>query len=242
MKAMILAAGLGQRMRPLTDNLPKPLLSAGGKPLLQYHLEALARTGIKEVVINLAYLGDKIREFVGDGSRFGLQVSFSTEPEPLETAGALVQAMPLLGSAPFLLVNGDVWSDYPLAQLHQHILPPGIKAHLVLVANPDFHPHGDFALDSQGLLTEETTLAKHTFAGISLIDPQLISQYPQSRRKFPLSEVLRYGITQRQISAEIHNGLWSDVGTPQRLQLLDGQLKLLLDGQLTPLPDSQLAP
>lgn len=221
MKAMILAAGLGQRMRPLTDSLPKPLLSAGGKPLLQYHLEALARIGVTEVIINLAYLGDKIREFVGDGSRFGLQVSFSPEPEPLETAGALVQAMPLLGEAPFLLINGDVWSDYPLAQLYQHLLRPGIKAHLILVANPEFHPLGDFALDPQGLLTADVALPKYTFAGISLIDPQLIIQYPESRRKFPLSEVLHYGMAQGQISAEIYSGCWSDVGTPQRLHQLD---------------------
>lgn len=224
MKAMILAAGLGQRMRPLTDSLPKPLLQAGGKPLLQYHLEALARIGISEVIINLAYLGDKIRDFVGNGSRFGLQVSYSPEPEPLETAGALVQAMPLLGSAPFLLINGDVWSDYPLESLQQHLLPAGIKAHLVLVANPDFHPLGDFALDAQGLLSDAPALAKYTFAGISLIDPLLIADYPESRRKFPLSEVLRYGMAQRQISAEIYGGLWSDVGTPQRLQQLDTQL------------------
>ena len=224
MKAMILAAGLGQRMRPLTDSLPKPLLCAGGKPLLQYHLEALARIGIREVIINLAYLGDKIREFVGDGSRFGLQVSFSPEPEPLETAGALLQAMPLLGEAPFLLINGDVWSDYPLVQLQQHLLPPGIKAHLVLVANPEFHPLGDFALDAQGLLTADAALDKYTFVGISLIDPQLIVQYPESRRKFPLSEVLRYGIAQRQISAEVYRGSWSDVGTPQRLDQLNCQL------------------
>lgn len=224
MKAMILAAGLGQRMRPLTDSLPKPLLSVGGKPLLQYHLEALARTGITEVVINLAYLGDKIRDFVGDGSRFGLQVSYSPEPEPLETAGALVQAMPLLGHAPFLLINADVWSDYPLAKLYQHQLRRGIKAHLIMVANPDFHPVGDFALDTEGLLSDDSALAKHTFAGISLIDPQLIAQYPESRRKFPLSEVLRYGIARHEISAEIHQGRWNDVGTPERLQQLDGQL------------------
>lgn len=224
MKAMILAAGLGERMRPLTDSLPKPLLRAGGKPLLQYHLEALAQSGISEVIINLAYLGDKIREFVGDGSRFGLQVSFSPEPEPLETAGALVQAMPLLGDAPFLLINGDVWSDYPLSQLRQHQLPTDRKAHLVLVANPEFHPLGDFALDSQGLLLSDAALEKYTFAGISLIDPQLITQYPKVRRKFPLVEVLRYGIAQQQISGEVYAGRWSDVGTPQRLYQLDSQL------------------
>lgn len=224
MKAMILAAGLGQRMRPLTDTLPKPLLAVGGKPLLQYHLEALANCGVKDVIINLAYLGDKIREFVGDGSRFGLHVSYSPEPEPLETAGALLHAMSLLGDEPFLLINGDVWSDYPLQQLCQHTLSPNVDAHLVLVPNPDFHPKGDFAINAQGLLTNDEAQPKHTFAGISLIKPQLISQYPQARRKFPLVEVLRYGIAQQRISAEIYRGHWSDVGTPERLYNLDNQL------------------
>jgi len=228
MKAMILAAGLGQRMRPLTDTLPKPLLKAGGKPLLQYHLEALAAAGVNEVIINLAYLGDKIREFVGDGSRFGLQVSYSPEPEPLETAGALLHAMPLLGDAPFLLINGDVWSDYPLQQLRQHSLNTNtnVNAHLVLVPNPDFHPNGDFAINTQGLLTNDEAQPKYTFAGLSVIHPQLIAQYPQARRKFPLGEVLRYGIANQQISAEVYHGLWSDVGTPERLYTLDNQLAL----------------
>lgn len=224
MKAMILAAGLGQRMRPLTDTLPKPLLAVGGKPLLQYHLEALANCGVKDVIINLAYLGDKIREFVGDGSRFGLHVSYSPEPEPLETAGALLHAMSLLGDEPFLLINGDVWSDYPLQQLCQHTLSPDVDAHLVLVSNPDFHPKGDFAINAQGLLTNDEAQSKHTFAGISLIKPQFISEYPQARRKFPLVEVLRYGIAQQRISAEIYRGHWSDVGTPERLYNLDNQL------------------
>lgn len=224
MKAMILAAGLGQRMRPLTDTLPKPLLAVGGKPLLQYHLEALASCGVKDVIINLAYLGDKIREFVGDGSRFGLHVSYSPEPEPLETAGALLHAMSLLGDEPFLLINGDVWSDYPLQQLCQHTFSPNEDAHLVLVPNPDFHPKGDFAINAQGLLTNDEAQSKHTFAGISLIKPQFIGEYPQARRKFPLVEVLRYGIAQQRISAEIYRGRWSDVGTPERLYNLDNQL------------------
>jgi N-acetyl-alpha-D-muramate 1-phosphate uridylyltransferase len=229
MKAMILAAGLGQRMRPLTNHLPKPLLSVGGKPLLQYHLEALAQAGITQVIINLAYLGDKIREYVGDGSRFGVQVHYSPEPEPLETAGALRHAMPLLGNAPFLLLNGDVWSDFPLAPLCRHNLVNNTLAHLVLVPNPEFHPHGDFAINTQGYLATydsiaQNKLTKHTFAGISLIHPQLISQYPAQRQKFPLGEVLRHGITQQSISAEIYTGRWSDVGTPARLQSLDVEL------------------
>ena len=224
MKAMILAAGLGQRMRPLTDHLPKPLLCVGGKPLLQYHLENLRHNHITEIVINLAYLGHKIREFVGDGSRFSVTVSYSDEPEPLETAGAILHAMPLLGKAPFLLINGDVWSDFPLQQFSQHRLSAPQKAHLVLVPNPDFHPLGDFAITPQGLLCDKPDAKKYTFAGVSLIAPQLITQYPQCRRKFPLGEVLRYGISQQQISAEVYAGLWSDVGTPERLDVLNRQI------------------
>ena len=224
MKAMILAAGLGQRMRPLTDTLPKPLLCVGGKPLLQYHLEALAQIGITHVIINLAYLGDKIREFVGDGSRFGITVIYSEEPEPLETAGALLHALPLLGDEPFILLNGDVWRDYPLIQLHNYAFTGNEQAHLVLVPNPSFHPQGDFAPNTQGLLVDDSSQKHYTFAGISLIHPQLIRQYPQQRRKFPLGEVLRYGITQHSISAEVYQGRWSDIGTPERLQLLHNEL------------------
>ncbi|HWV13979.1 MAG TPA: nucleotidyltransferase family protein [Cellvibrio sp.] len=229
MKAMILAAGLGQRMRPLTDQLPKPMLRVADKPLLQYHLEALANAGITEVIINLAYLGEKIRDFVGDGSRFSLRVSYSQEPEPLETGGALLKALPLLGEEPFLLINGDVWTDLSLAHFCQQPLSTPCKAHLLLVHNPDFHPQGDFTLGSEGLLTEENKDSpKYTFAGISLIDPQLIAQYPKLRPKFPLGELLRHGIPQKMISGEVYLGGWSDVGTPERLQQLDQQLKAQL--------------
>jgi MurNAc alpha-1-phosphate uridylyltransferase len=225
MKAMILAAGLGQRMRPLTDSLPKPMLPAGGKPLLQYHLEALAKIGVREVIINLAYLGDKIRDFVGNGDKFGLSVSYSEEPEPLETAGALLHALPLLGAEPFLLINGDVWSDYPLATLAAYTLQDDEDAHLILVTNPEFHPTGDFSPNPQGRLENNPNLPKFTFGGISLIHPRLISSYPQQRNKFPLGEVLRFGIVHNRISAQVYVGGWSDVGTPERLSALDLQLQ-----------------
>lgn len=224
-KAMILAAGLGQRMRPLTNTLPKPMLLAGGKPLLQYHLEALAAVGIREVIINLAYLGDKIREFVGTGERFGLTVSYSEEPEPLETAGALLHALPLLGDEPFILLNGDVWTDYPLQTLSDYSLQSKIDAHLVLVPNPEFHPAGDFSPNDIGMLENNPTLEKFTFAGVSLIHPRMISHYPYQRLKFPLVEVLRFAIEQGRISAEVYPGNWSDVGTPERLTQLDQKLR-----------------
>src|SRR6187431_2835294 len=149
MKAMILAAGLGNRMRPLTNHTPKPLLCAAGKPLIEYHLENLQRAGIREVIINLAYLGEKIRAHLGDGQRFGLEIIYSSEPEPLETGGALLQALDLLGTDTFLLINGDVWCDLDIAQFIQQPCVENRVAenqlgHLLLVANPEFHPRGDF--------------------------------------------------------------------------------------------------
>lgn len=228
MKAMILAAGLGQRMRPLTDQLPKPLLSVAGKPLLQYHLERIRTAGITEVVINLAYLGDKIREFGGDGSRFGLEIFYSQEPEPLETAGAILQALPLLGSEPFMLINGDVWCDLDLEKFRQRSFTADQMGHLLLVPNPPFHPTGDFALDKSRQLIpdpEKTHPQRFTFGGISMLRPQLVDHYPLKRTKFPLVEVLRDAIDKGQLTGEVYAGQWSDVGTPERLQELDKLLR-----------------
>lgn len=229
MKAMILAAGLGNRMRPLTDHTPKPLLQVGGKPLIEYHLLNLQRAGIGEVIINLAYLGDKIRHHLGDGSVFGLNIQYSAEPEPLETGGAIVQASRLLGTEPFLLVNGDVWCELELdnfiARAHAH---SDSKGHLLLVPNPDFHPQGDFALADNGKLLddpEKTAQYRFTFGGISLLHPSLIDNYPLKRQKFPLVEVFRHAINAEQLTGEVYNGHWSDVGTPGRLNLLDTYLK-----------------
>ncbi len=226
MKAMILAAGLGRRMRPLTDHTPKPLLALGGKPLLQYHLEALAAAGVMDVVINLSYLGDQIRDFVGDGARFGLRVHYSPEPEPLETGGAILQALPLLGNDPFLMINGDVWTDYPLSRLAHHSLPEDRDGRLLLVPNPDFHPRGDFALGLDGLLREapESLPNTLTFAGISLLRPRLIADYPLKRPIFPLLEALRPAIAQRRLEGEHYAGRWSDIGTPERLDQLHSEL------------------
>lgn len=222
MKAMILAAGIGQRMRPLTNNLPKPLLRAGSKALIDYHLEALATAGISDVIINLAYLGEKIRAHVGNGAAYGLQVVYSPEPEPLETGGALLQALPLLGNEPFLLVNGDVWCDMPFGEFSAQPLASEQLGRLLLVPNPGFHPEGDFALSATGLLQAKTpAAASYTFAGISLLRPALIARYPERRAKFPLVEALRHALAGQQLSGQVYNGRWSDVGTPQRLQALD---------------------
>ncbi|ACE85574.1 N-acetylmuramate alpha-1-phosphate uridylyltransferase MurU [Cellvibrio japonicus] len=228
MKAMILAAGLGQRMRPLTNHLPKPMLPLGGKPLLDYHLEKLPAAGITQVIINLAYLGDKIRAYVGDGQRYGLEVIYSEEPEPLETGGALLKALPLLGESPFLLINGDVWCDLDLRQFSQHRLRETQMGHLLLIPNPDFHPRGDFALGAQQYLLPDPQQQhpwRYTFAGISLLRPELIATYPHRRHKFPLVEVLRHAIDRGQLSAEVHTGQWSDIGTPERLHALEQQLQ-----------------
>lgn len=222
MIAMILAAGLGRRMRPLTDHTPKPLLPVAGKPLLQYHLEALRAGGIERVVINTAYRGEQIEAFAGDGSAFGLHIDYSREPEPLETGGAISHALPLLGEAPFLLINADVWTDYPLTELAHSPLPPSCLGRLLLVPNPDFHPEGDFALGDDHRLVAGR--AHHTFAGISLLRPALIADYPHRRPAFPLLEALRPALERGQLEGRLHNGRWSDVGTPERLAALDREL------------------
>jgi MurNAc alpha-1-phosphate uridylyltransferase len=230
MKAMILAAGLGNRMRPLTDHLPKPLLPVNGKPLIEFHLENIARAGITQVIINLAYLGDKIRLQLGNGARFGVDIRYSEEPEPLETGGAILNALPLLGDEPFLLINGDVWCELEFAQFiqsAQSVDSRHVQGHLLLVPNPEFHPLGDFALDESGLLLEDTDRHhsnRFTFGGISVLNPLLIAQYPHRRQKFPLVEVLRLAISNQQLAGQVFRGQWSDVGTPERLHELQEHL------------------
>jgi N-acetyl-alpha-D-muramate 1-phosphate uridylyltransferase len=226
MKAMILAAGLGQRMRPLTDHIPKPLLQVNGKCLLDYHLEKIQDAGITEVIINLAYLGDKIREHLQDHPYKKLTIKFSQEPEPLETGGALLQAANLLADENFLLVNGDVWSDISYKDFIIHHLQEPSLGHLLMVPNPDFHPQGDFTLDkTTHKLGEKQHQPGLTFAGISILSPQLIGEYPHKRSKFPLAEVFFHAIKNQQLTGELYNGYWSDVGTPQRLQSLDQFLR-----------------
>ena len=227
MKAMILAAGRGERMRPLTAHTPKPLLKVAGKPLLEYHLARLVAAGVSDIVINIAYLGEQIREYFGSryedvSSGQSALIEYSVEPEPLETAGAILNALPLLGDAPFLLVNGDVWTDYPFSVLLEKPLV-GHQGHLVLVENPEHHPEGDFFIDA-GLLAEKSGAAK-TFSGISLLSPELIKAYPKARRVFPLGEVFRDALKNQQLSAEVYSGQWWDIGTVERLQQLEQTLK-----------------
>jgi MurNAc alpha-1-phosphate uridylyltransferase len=215
MKAMILAAGRGERMRPLTDRIPKPLLEVGGKALIQYHIEALRDAGFSKLVINHAHLGQQIVDRLGDGSQYGVQIDYSPEPEgALETGGGIKHALSLLGSQPFVVVNGDIWTDYPYHSLYRE--PDGL-AHLVLVDNPPHHPEGDFRLNGQQLAADGD--GKLTFSGIGLYRPQLFDDTPEGA--FPLAPLLRTAMHNGQVSGEYYQGQWMDIGTPQRLSELD---------------------
>lgn len=226
---MILAAGLGSRMRPLTDHTPKPLLPVADKPLIVYHLERLRDAGVNEVVINTAYLGEKIQAALGDGSGFGVFIRYSCEPEPLETAGAINLALPYLQGEPFILVNGDVWTDYPFAQLVEQPMENAL-AHLVMVPNPPQKEQGDFSV-VDGMLYPRDKTKGYTFSGISLITPELIADYPKRRRAFALREVFDWAMARQRLSAEVYNGVWHDIGTPQRLQQLDAELRCVEEGR-----------
>lgn len=231
MRAMILAAGFGERLRPLTETTPKPLLKIHGKPLIQHHIERLARAGICELVINTSWLGEQIESFIGDGSRFGVQVAWSREPQPLETGGGIRRALSLLGSDPFLVVNGDVWSTYTYSRLADFHLDDEVDAHLVLVDNPEHHPAGDFELDGGGRLRypgfavdrgdQSVTL---TFSGISVMRPEIFALYPAASEAFPLRDVLRSSIAAGCASGERFTGAWWDVGTIERLEALNALL------------------
>ncbi|WP_308725317.1 N-acetylmuramate alpha-1-phosphate uridylyltransferase MurU [Metapseudomonas otitidis] len=212
MKAMILAAGKGERMRPLTLHTPKPLVRAAGVPLIEYHLKALAAAGFVDVVINHAWLGQQIEDHLGDGARFGLRIRYSPEGEPLETGGGIHRALPLLGDEPFLVVNGDIWTDYDFARLRA---PLDGLAHLVLVDNPAHHPGGDFQLH-QGRVSDgvpgEPGL---TYSGIAVLDPRLFEGCQPGA--FKLAPLLRDAMAHAQVSGEHHPGHWVDVGTLERL-------------------------
>ncbi|MCC2605129.1 nucleotidyltransferase family protein [Planctobacterium marinum] len=218
---MILAAGRGERMRPLTDILPKPLLPLNGKPLMQYHLEKLQNTGIKRVIINHAWLGHKIEAAFGDGRQFGFDIHYSAETEALETAGGIVKALPLLGDAPFLVVNGDVYADVDFAPLLHS--PLQALAKLLLVTNPEHHPEGDFSLVDGKLREKQPQLNSFTFSGIALYHPDFFAGLrPEKMRLAPL---IRKHIATGQVQGEWHRGKWCDVGTPERLAQLEEELQ-----------------
>jgi len=221
MKAMILAAGRGVRMGPLTDTTPKSLLAAGGKPLIAWQLEKLARAGFTEVVINHAYLGHLIEAALGDGSRFGLSIRYSAEGEALETAGGIALALPSLGAKPFLVINADIYSDYDYSKLAGLRLE-GSLAHLVLVDNPPQHPRGDFALEAGRVRDAGRRML--TFSGIGVYAPPLFNGIPP-KSKAPLAPLLRKAMTADRVSGEHYRGRWRDVGTAERLQTLNLELR-----------------
>ena len=220
MKAMILAAGRGERMRPLTDHTPKPLLKVAGKALIEYHIEGLVRAGFADIIINHAWLGEQFEQVLGSGERYGAHLQYSPEgATALETGGGIFKALPLLGTAPFVVVNGDVWTDYPFERLPRNMTA---LAHLVLVPNPPQHPHGDFFFADGAL--RETGATKLTFSGIGMYRAELFIGCRSGA--FPLAPVLRAAIAQGQTSGERYEGGWYDIGTPERMERLDQKLRL----------------
>ncbi len=220
MRAMLLAAGRGERLRPITDTVPKPLASIAGRALIEYHLENLLRAGIVEVVINLSWLGERIRAALGAGERYGLTIRYSEEgPVALETGGGIARALPLLGAEPFLVVNADVWTDLEFASLGA--LPAGADASIVLAPNPEHHPGGDFTL-RDGAVVEEGT-DRLTYTGIGIYRPEFFAGCPQGR--FPLRPLLRRAIAAGRLRGRVHRGEWFDAGTPERLAWLDAHVR-----------------
>jgi len=230
-RALVFAAGKGERMRPLTNDTPKPLLAAGGKPLVEWHLEKLAAIGVREVVLNIAWLADRFEPALGNGSRWGLRLHYSHEgPEPLETGGGMLHALRILGDAPFICVNGDVWTDYDFARLPTR---PRAMAHLVMVDNPPQHPKGDFRIERDGTLRSEGE-PKLTYSGVAVYDPRILTGWREvigdapgverSPPRFKLAPLLFDAMARGEIHGEHHDGRWTDVGTPERLAALDASL------------------
>lgn len=219
MKAMILAAGKGERMRPLTLHTPKPLVRAGGVALIEYHIRALAAAGIHELVINHAWLGQQIEDYLGDGSQYGVSIAYSREGEPLETGGGIFKALPLLGAEPFVLVNGDIFTDYPFSRLRR---PLAGLAHLVMVDNPAHHLSGDFHLEGSQLNERQEAMPSLTYSGMAVLSPQLFAGCEGGA--FKLVQLLRAAMAEGSVSGEHFTGRWIDVGTHERLAEVEALL------------------
>lgn len=217
---MILAAGEGRRMRPLTDDKPKPLIEVAGKPLLAFHLERLVAAGFSDIVVNASYHAQQIEDYCGDGTRWGCRITVIVEPTPLETAGGILNALPWLGDEPFAVVNGDVFTDYPLDRLRLHDLEAD-HAHLIMIPNPEHHPGGDFTL-SDGRIGEGSG-PRVTFSGLSVMSRALFAGLAPG--KSALRPQLEVAINSQRLSGELWSGLWSDVGTPERLEALENSLR-----------------
>jgi N-acetyl-alpha-D-muramate 1-phosphate uridylyltransferase len=231
MKALIFAAGLGERMRPLTEHTPKPLLEVGGRPLIVWHLQRLVAAGIDDVVINTSHLAGQFPQVLGDGARWNMRIRFCYEgPTPLETGGGMLNALPLLGAEPFIAVNGDIWTDVDFGSLPR---APRGDAHLVLVDNPEHHRRGDFILGEDGRVSDHGTGPRLTYAGVGVYRPQLLDDWHEvfetecerdAPARFPLAPLLRRAMSRGRVTGQRHAGAWTDVGTPQRLQALRQQL------------------
>ncbi|MFZ0219003.1 MAG: nucleotidyltransferase family protein [Candidatus Aquirickettsiella sp.] len=222
MKAMILAAGRGLRLRPLTDKTPKPLILVANLPLIVHQVLKLEKIGIKEIVINVSYQAKQIINTLGDGRDYGVKIEYSFEPTALETGGGICQALTLLGSNPFIVISADIWTDFPLEQLVTHSLNSFALAHLILVANPNFHPQGDFHLAQSGLLNLDDPSSKLTFASLGIYHPDL---FHGKSGAFPLSSLLYEYIAEKKITGEFYSGLWFNIGTPTELERLNEYLK-----------------
>jgi MurNAc alpha-1-phosphate uridylyltransferase len=223
---MVLAAGLGERMRPLTDHTPKPLLPVAGTPLLEHHIRRLADAGFREVLINVSHLGQQIIDFCGAGERWGVAIEYSREEQPLETAGGILRALPRLGAAPFLVVNADIWTDFPFRALREREAPVDGGAHLVLVDNPPQHPDGDFFLHPDGRVDlVDAGQGSLTYAGIGVYTPAFFAGV--SATKYPLRPLLDRALAGGLLRGEHYRGDWVDVGTPQRLAQLDARISAL---------------
>ena len=229
MKAMLLAAGEGRRMKPLTDVRPKPLLTVAGRPLIEHHIVRLRDAGVTDIVVNVSYLGQQLVEFLGDGSRWGVELTVSEETAPLETAGGVVQALPYLGDEPFVLVNGDIYTDFPFATLRRVSLIAG-GGYLVLVANPDHHPEGDFCLhehrlgfieDNASVSEPAGSIQSMTYSGIGLYDPQLFAA--EAPGKILLRPLLDRAVAGALLQGELYRGVWEDIGTPERLASINAR-------------------
>lgn len=236
MKAMILAAGRGERMRPLTDTTPKPLLAVGGKPLIVWHVERLRAAGLIDIVINTSWLGEQIIERIGDGRQFNVRVHYSIEPEALETGGGIATALPLLGAEPFVILSGDIWSDFDytaLRRIASEMNEHRTLAHLILVPNPDFHPEGDFAFDlgvddsidaSAALADDDNGTRRHTYGNIAVAHPRLFDGV-ELNTKVKLVTLLRRAMARRLVTGELFEGRWHNLGTPEQLAALDTELR-----------------
>ncbi|GAA4358301.1 N-acetylmuramate alpha-1-phosphate uridylyltransferase MurU [Kangiella marina] len=216
MKAMILAAGRGQRMRPLTDRHPKPLLKVDGRALIEWHIEALKEAGIKEILINTSWLGEQIPEYLGDGAYWGVKLTYSHEPQALETAGGIRKAIDFFENEPFIVVNGDVWTEFSYDKL---LKQPSKSAHIVLVDNPEHNTKGDFLLRDDGLVVAEGNDCK-TFSGIGVYHPDVFKEVPLDEPA-PLAPLLRELMVEAEVTGELYQGRWHDIGTPERLEALN---------------------